>query len=346
MRVVGGDEVGWSRTERHPRDRGGNQARREGREHERQAERAEQHLEREQRAAQGDVVNRRHPRARSRCHEQPALPSGQARPVAQPGRDRRTDLLRRGLATERGAEPDDHDRLHRAREAAQQRQLPRPQPQRLRDVSPAEPRKADRADAGDHTAAGQHEHPARVRAAFDAFQEMAVLVGPGEMLNGMQQPDQRRAADAGGHPDQHDQHPEARAVARDDPAAGNVWLSGGDRGHPAQSDGRAGRQAPNGLVAGFLRCRRRGLYAYPRRPQPPPRSGIPNHRSAQAPMNLSISGLFVPSGVLRSRTEAPAWSAAQNRFHPTPKGSLKDFRGAMTRYPIRSCRSFVAGLES
>ena len=166
-------------------------------------------------------------------------------------RDRRADLLRRGLAAERGAEPDDHDRLDRARKAAQQWQPPRTQPQRLRDISPAEPRQPDRADAGDRTAAGQHEHPAGIRAAFDAFQEMAVLIRPREVLDGVQQPDQRRAADAGAHPDQHDQHPEARAVARDDPAAGTFGRAEETEAIPRSLTGAPGGRLPTASLQGF-----------------------------------------------------------------------------------------------
>jgi hypothetical protein len=45
------------------------------------------------------------------------------------------------------------------------------------------------------------------------------------MLNGAQQLDQRRAAQARRDPDNHHQHPETRTVARHDPTARDVGLS-------------------------------------------------------------------------------------------------------------------------
>jgi len=78
------------------------------------------------------------------------------------------------------------------------------------------------------------------------------------MLNGMQKPDQRHRAQTGRHADQRHEHPEARAVARHDPAARNVRLSRYGR-HLAQSDGPTGSQDPrrtdgelDGAAGGYI----------------------------------------------------------------------------------------------
>jgi hypothetical protein len=56
------------------------------------------------------------------------------------------------------------------------------------------------------------------------MQERPVRVRPAEVLDGVQQLDQRGAGGTGDDADRDDQRPEAKTVARDDPLAGDVRL--------------------------------------------------------------------------------------------------------------------------
>ncbi len=100
-----------------PGDGGCEQARQQRRQHERQRQAAEQHLEREQRAAEGDVVDGGHPRAGAGGHQEPSL-GGRDRTAAltQFACERSAGELGRGFATERGAQADRDDRERAAHE--------------------------------------------------------------------------------------------------------------------------------------------------------------------------------------------------------------------------------------
>ena len=132
MQQVVRQVVGRPGPEHDPGDRGGDHRGRERRQHERERDRAEQYLEREQGPAERHVVDRGEPGARSRCHQQPPLPDRQLLELRQPRGDGRPRQLRRRLAAHRRAEPDRDDRDHAASEARQQRQPALRQPQRRR----------------------------------------------------------------------------------------------------------------------------------------------------------------------------------------------------------------------
>ena len=228
---------------RPPRWRSGG---RERRQHERQRERAEQHLQREQGAAERHVVDGGHARARAAGHEQAPLPGRQL----APSRSARWPAPRRPAAARPRARATRRARRSRSRG----RRAPR---------SPAAARRAPRshsasetscrggarerhgAGARDHPAHEQHEHSVSGGGALDGIQEIARVIGPGEMLHRSQQLHQERCAEAGAQTDHHHQRPEANAVGGDDSAPGDVGLGGGSR------------HAPDSLTsapAGGLRC--------------------------------------------------------------------------------------------
>ena len=130
QRVVG-QRVRGIGAQRDPADRGRDHRGGQRGQHERQGDRAEQHLQREQRAAERHVVDRGEAGARAGGDEQPPLPDRQPRPVRQPAGGRRAGQLRGGLAAERDAEADGDDRQHRPREAGMKASCPPLQPQRL-----------------------------------------------------------------------------------------------------------------------------------------------------------------------------------------------------------------------
>ena len=232
-------DVGRPVGEVDPGDGGGDRRGRERRQHERQSERSQEHLQREQGSAQRHVVDGGDPRTRPAGDEQTPLPVGQAVADGQQARQCRAGLLGRGLATERRSQSDGHDRVERIGDALDERQPRAVQPQRLGDVHPPRQAREQRAgDAGEQASDEQHEHPAQCLVARHTFEEVAGVIGPGQMLDGVQEQHQASSPKSRTHADRHDQPPEADPVAGGDPASGHVWLGGGGSHANPEFDGR------------------------------------------------------------------------------------------------------------
>ncbi len=210
--------------ETEPRDDRRDRGRHDRHDQRTQFERAEQHLEHEDRAAERHVVDGREPRAGAACDHQPAVVGRESRRMGKPPGEQRTDLARRDFAAERRAERDGDDLQQRVNHRADERHPRIGRAHRAADADerPAIPVKRPPAAARDDPADDQDRQPAQRLGAGHATEEalgadhVRDAVAVRDVLDRMQQQREQHAAEprADTGQDRDDGHARERAGGR------------------------------------------------------------------------------------------------------------------------------------
>ena len=230
MDAVDRHRVGVRGPQRDPRHHGGDHRDRQRRQHERQGERPQQHLEREQRAAQRHVVDRRKAGAGAARRRAAAVARSAAAPTRPAGwRWRRPASC--GAASRPSETPIPTatiDRTPRSRLGRSRRRPLRSQSASDTSVAPApEPlRRAMPAAPTIAAASSSTTMRRRSEADTDVGEEGPVPGAEGESLDETQERHQSGCADPGDHADRADQPPEAKAVARPRSRGRGCWAGG------------------------------------------------------------------------------------------------------------------------